>query len=64
MAGWDEAEGPCWLGPALHRVDDEMQALLEALHKLRRMCDPNMSHQEALMVRIIDSAIAKAEGQA
>jgi type VI protein secretion system component VasF len=34
--------------------------LLEALQRLRKMCTPELSHQEALMCRVIDAAIAKA----
>lgn len=38
--------------------------LLKTLHELRTMCDPSMSHQEDLMARKIDAAIAKATGAA
>jgi hypothetical protein len=38
----------------------EVRNLVEALQRLRKMCTPELSHQEALMCRVIDAAIAKA----
>jgi hypothetical protein len=41
----------------------ERDELRNALERLRKMCNPEMSHQEALMVKIIDEAIIKELGQ-
>jgi hypothetical protein len=41
----------------------EVRNLVEALQRLRKMCTPELSHQEALMCRVIDAAIAKATGE-
>jgi uncharacterized protein YllA (UPF0747 family) len=49
-----------FLNSELRRLHEVNQMLLDQFARLRRMCNPEMSHQETLMCKVIDAAIEKA----
>jgi hypothetical protein len=58
---WPDYDNQMAAAAELRRLQSVNAQLLEALQRLRKMCTPELSHQEALMCRVIDAAIVAAK---